>query len=165
MSEWQPLANLVNQLHIVLQASQSPLLSDLFCRHTFYFGLCMPGLDICILQYLDYSLTPPTLPNNSMQLIIIIISVRRFQLTKLIDRSHFQLYLLCHESSQHQGSYRLTLKMKINTVKFDIEQGRYSMSPSQVASICTQAPKYTLQIIFFKNALEYTKKAANYKFY
>ena len=99
----------------------------------------MPGLDICILQYLDYSLTPPpTLPNNSMQLIIIIISVRRFQLTGW------------------------PWKWK---VKFDIEQGRYSMSPSQVASICTQAPKYTLQIIFFKNALEYTKKAANYKFY
>lgn len=30
-------------------------------------------------------------------------SVRRFQLTKPLDRSHFQLYLLCHESSQHQG--------------------------------------------------------------
>ena len=68
-------------------------------------------------------------------------SVRRFQLTKPIDRSHFQLYLLCHESSQHQGIGHLENENKDTSLTMN-KGGTLCLSQetSQVASICTQAP-------------------------
>ena len=68
-------------------------------------------------------------------------SVRRFQLTKPIDRSHFQLYLLCQESSQHQGIGHLENENKDTSLTMN-KGGTLCLSQetSQVASICTQAP-------------------------